>query len=184
MTSEIFYGFNQGFFIFINSFLFALIEIEIEGKEGWAKNLPTVRNIIGKMTLYHVYMFLFIITIFLRIYPLNGINSFDTIFYTTSWFLLEDFLWFILNPYYTIKNYKKNAIWWHSDQKWLFGMPLHNYTGLILMLICTYFKQNKLELFISSGTMAISFLFTMYLSPIYHKFYNKRLDKIYDKLTS
>ena len=143
MTTEIITGFKEGLFIFFSALLYALIEIEIEGKEGWAKNLPTARNIIGKMTLYHVFMFVFIIIMFIRIYPMYGNNSFITIFYVTSWFLLEDFLWFVLNPYYTLKNYKKEEIWWHSNQSWIAGIPFHNFMGLILLLGCIYFKVYK-----------------------------------------
>jgi len=32
---------STSIFVFILSLIFALLEIEIEGKNGWAKNLPT-----------------------------------------------------------------------------------------------------------------------------------------------
>lgn len=69
-----------------------------------------------------------------------GINKkalFLSIYFNTLWFLVEDFLWFVFNPYYTIKKYNKN-IDWHSNQKWLFRMPLHNYIGIIILLLMTY----------------------------------------------
>ncbi|MGA8848285.1 MAG: hypothetical protein WB564_00450 [Dehalococcoidia bacterium] len=28
---------------------------------------------------------------------------------------LEDLLWFVLNPYYGIKNSRKGKIWWHKE---------------------------------------------------------------------
>ena len=52
---------NFSFILFI-SLIYALIEIEIEGKNGWMKNLPTpyvVRFGDKNMTLYHIYMLLF-----------------------------------------------------------------------------------------------------------------------------
>jgi hypothetical protein len=29
---------------------------------------------------------------------------------------LEDFLWFVLDPYYGIKNFRKGKIWWHRER--------------------------------------------------------------------
>ena len=52
---------------------------------------------------------------------------------------LEDILWFIFNPHFTIKKYLKKDIWWHSKQPWYFGMPLHNYIISIIVLIISIF---------------------------------------------
>ena len=49
-------GTHDAVFVFLFALVFALIEIEIEGKDGWAANLPTARNVVGHLTLYHVYM--------------------------------------------------------------------------------------------------------------------------------
>lgn len=45
-------------FVFLFAVVFAWIEIEVEGTEGWAKKLPTAKNVLGHFTLYHVYMIL------------------------------------------------------------------------------------------------------------------------------
>ena len=91
------------------------------------------------------------------------------IFHITLFLLLEDFLWFVFNPYYTIKKYNKN-IDWHSNQKWLFGMPLHNYIGIMILLLMTYLT-NEITLLENLGfTLLATFIIT-YLAPIYHKFY-------------
>jgi hypothetical protein len=35
--------------------------------------------------------------------------------------LAEDFLWFALNPYFGIKNFRRGKIWWHK--KWWGPVP-------------------------------------------------------------
>ena len=52
--------------------------------------------------------------------------------------LLEDVLWFIFNPYFTIKKYKKDLVWWHSKQPWIYGIPFHNYLTITLNCIISY----------------------------------------------
>ena len=141
------------FFIytFLMAFLFAKWEIQIEGKYGWAAKLPTWRKnsgflvkIYGKpITGYHVYMFL----------TSSALVHFP-IFFITNWtlkneltvlgFLLlmlvfEDFLWFVLNPAFGLKNFRKTNpnLWWHK--KWFLGLPLLYWfflpIGIVLILI-------------------------------------------------
>ena len=43
-------------FIVIFAVLYSILEIEIEGKSGWAENLPTQYSGIGRLTYYHVIM--------------------------------------------------------------------------------------------------------------------------------
>jgi hypothetical protein len=33
-------------------------------------------------------------------------------------FIVEDFLWFVLNPAYGIRRFRKQHIWWHSPTWW------------------------------------------------------------------
>ena len=46
-------------FVLLSSFVYSLIEIELEADQGWMKKIPTAKaiNLGGKeLTLYHVYM--------------------------------------------------------------------------------------------------------------------------------
>ena len=99
-------------FVILFSTLYALIEIEIEGKNGWMKGLPTpyvLKLGTKNMTLYHMYMLgLIIITV---IFQNNMTFTFDSFLYSTTNVLLilflEDILWFIFNPHFSISKYSK-----------------------------------------------------------------------------
>lgn len=139
IQSIIFY-FILGFAV---SIIFALMEIQIEGKDGWAGKLPTWRvdlkffkffNGDNKpLTGYHLYLWILLFLI-----P-------HTAFIFTSWsvgrelavvsfymlFLrVEDFFWFVFNPNYGIKKFKKGSIPWHRE--WLGPLPLQYYPSILL----------------------------------------------------
>ena len=126
--------------VLLLSFFFAKVEIHIEGSDGWAAKLPTWR--IEKhwlldifwgsrpMTGYHAWVFSFI-TLFFH----------AAIFVYGSWtpqlearilacliffWILEDFLWFVLNPAFGIAKFRPEHIPWHKH--WFLGMPVE-YTG-------------------------------------------------------
>ena len=165
---------NLLYFTLIFSLLYSLIEIEIEGKYGWMEKAYSVGVLEagGKnFTLYHIYMILVLILIYAYVTDLkmNSKSIGVFIFHITLFLLLEDFLWFVFNPYYTIKKYNKN-INWHSNQKWLFGMPLHNYIGIMILLLMTYLT-NEITLLKNLGILLPITIIIIYLAPIYHKFY-------------
>ena len=91
-------------------------------------------------------------------------------FYVLIWFLVEDFLWFVLNPYFTIQKYKKEYISWHKT--WIVGIPLHNVLGIVtlcVLAVCDATPNLWISMFIST---VLCILVTM-AAPMYHKFYNK-----------
>lgn len=120
--------------LFIISYSIAKLEVNIEGKNGWAGNLPTWRknNLISKLFLdgapltgYHFWMFS---TVFL-IYQISMIlfgevsikNELLLFSFLSFQWLLEDFLWFVVNPDYGIKKFNKRDIPWHK--KWIGPVP-------------------------------------------------------------
>ena len=90
------------------------------------------------------------------------------LFYLLAWFLLEDFLWFVLNPYYTLQKYKSEYIPWHT--KWIMGIPVHNIIG-VLGLIALAFVNHSWSLWIAILIFAVLLIFTWILSPNYHTLY-------------
>ncbi len=123
-------------FVLIVAFCFAKLEIQIEGTQGWAKNLPTwrienhwaLRVFWGgrPLTGYHFWAMLFIF--FMFHFPF---------FFSETWSLAaemkimaglilfwvtEDFIWFVINPGYGIRKFKKEFIPWHP--RWLMGAPV------------------------------------------------------------
>ena len=105
--------------------ILAFWEIQIEGKDGWAEKLPcwqvekgwVVRILGGRpLTGYHFFMVVF----------LADMIHLPVFFTPWSWQLesfligslmgllvLEDFFWFVFNPNWGLRNFKKGKIWWH-----------------------------------------------------------------------
>ncbi|MFC1625903.1 hypothetical protein ACFL1Q_02595 [Patescibacteria group bacterium] len=117
----------QILFLIIISTVFALLEIQIEGTAGWAKNLPTWRiknpfkKIINWPTLvdgYHLYVWILSFFIFhgpfFFGFPFNLKNELLVLELLLVFFTLEDFLWFVFNPAWGIKKYFTTEIPWHK----------------------------------------------------------------------
>jgi hypothetical protein len=130
----------------IAAFIWAKLEVEIEGKDGWAKNLPTWRiekHILldiflnGRpLTGFHFWAFTFVLFIFH--FPLFWVprwtwaaESFVIGSILLFW-VLEDFFWFMVNPYYGWKRYRSQEIRWHEH--WFLGLPADHW-GLLLISI-------------------------------------------------
>ena len=100
--------------------LFSLLEIQIEGKNGWAGKLPTwrmkprwLRYMPGawyELTGYHTYLWLLLLSLVHLPYlfiPFSwGLELLILSFYGLM-LGMEDFLWFALNPHYGLKKFKK-----------------------------------------------------------------------------
>ncbi len=137
-------------FSFILAFFWAKLEIEIEGKNGWASGLPTWRfqnkltNFIlsgAPLTGYHVWLigllFLaFHLPFFTHLeWTLSRELAFIGVF--LLFIIIEDFLWFILNPAYGLSKFKKNYISWHKHWLWIVPAPyvVVVLTGIILIFL-------------------------------------------------
>ena len=107
--------------------VFANLEIQIEGKSGWAADLPcwrkekgwVVRLLGGRpLTGYHMWMSIFLILmfhfpfLFIDWYLKTELLIWGLLY---GFFLAEDFAWFVFNPHYGIKKFKKAEIWWHGS---------------------------------------------------------------------
>lgn len=126
--------------------VFALLEIQIEGKNGWAGQLPTwkfykpwFRFIPGgnkPLTGYHTYLWLFIFiyphVCFLFLPWSLGVEIFllSFVFFVLR---LEDFLWHVFNPHFGLKKFKKEFVTWHTQ--WLWGLPIQYYSSIALWLV-------------------------------------------------
>jgi hypothetical protein len=119
-------------FLILISILWALLEIQIEGANGWAALLPTWRYQINikylwknEVTGYHVFLMLFIITMlhtpFLYI-PWNIAIQIKIIAFYMILIILEDFLWFVLNPHFGINKFGSHNVPWHAS--WFLGLPM------------------------------------------------------------
>ena len=144
------------------SLTLALMEIQIEGKNGWARELPTWRAnpnskifrvfsmvMPGKdLTGYHMLFFVLIVMIFHFPYvqglPFTLLNWLMTLSLMFLCMLMEDFLWFIFNPAYGMQKFFGNQVPWHERR--VFGLPSDYFmafgTSLLMSLIAYLISQN------------------------------------------
>jgi len=119
-------------YIVISALVLAALEIQIEGKYGWASKLPAFRiknKIMGAkpLTGYHLFFLLFTLIIFhFPLFFVSQWNYQNELLVFGTWILiwtLEDFLWFTINPYFGLKkfNNKNPDLWWHKS--WFWGLP-------------------------------------------------------------
>jgi len=136
-------------YLFVMATILALLEIQIEGKDGWAKNLPcwrpqkpynfTVRAYMflmsgRELTGYHIVMFTFVLLIlhlpFFAGVKWNGQRELWTV---SIYFLLSvtwDFLWHVWNPHYGVKKFNPKTI--SHDYNWLGPIPKDYIMGVIV----------------------------------------------------
>lgn len=139
-------------FIVLVSVIFALLEIQIEGENGWAGNLPTwkIKNPFKKiinwpyLSGYHFYVGLLFISLlqlpFFIGVPFNLKTEVLVIEVYLLIILLEDFLWFVLNPKWGIKKFFTKEIPWHSN-KVLF-LPRNYWVGFISIIVIELLRKN------------------------------------------
>ncbi len=114
------------------AFLFAKVEIEIEGGDGWAAKLPTwrIQNRLTELfyggrplTGYHLWVQLFVL-VFCHVPYAYGVprtlrNEALVVSFMILFWIVEDFLWFVVNPRFGIRKFKAREIWWHEKAWWL-----------------------------------------------------------------
>ena len=138
-------------YLFILAVVLAVLEIQIEGQHGWAKDLPTwrpksnnwyiqaYRKIMSgrEPTGYHMAMFTFVLLILHLPYvfglTLTLVHWLQTLSFFFIFVVLWDFLWFVLNPHYPIKKFTKEHIIWHKQ--WWGGLPRDYYVSVLLALL-------------------------------------------------
>jgi len=138
-------------FVFIAAAITSILEIQIEGSNGWAKNLPTWRSNPKKLYV-KILCFIFnkkeLTGYHLAYWTQILIFMHAPIFWEVQWslpleshimasfllfFLIEDFLWFVFNPAFGIKKFKKENIPWHKN--WIGPFPRGYYISTILIII-------------------------------------------------
>jgi len=129
-------------FTLLLAFMFAHVEVEIEGPHGWATSLPTWRvenhwllDLLwgGRaMTGYHAWVFPFIALFFHFPMVFRGFWSWRAqvraIACVMLFWVAEDGLWFVLNPAYGLARFDPVNVPWHRHwwgpapaDYWVFG---------------------------------------------------------------
>jgi hypothetical protein len=138
-------------FLFGYALLFAAVEIEIEGPHGWAARLPTWFRITpayarlyrllmrGKpLTGYHAVMFVLPLWSFhvgfVAGLPWNWAAEATTLAAYLVWTVTWDLLWFILNPRFGWRRFRKGEVWWHGGT-WIGRFPVDYYGAVLASLV-------------------------------------------------
>lgn len=135
-------------YILVTAYVLAKLEIAIEGADGWAGKLPTWKlsqdHIFSKIFLggrpltgYHLWMNIFSILILHFVILFTGFSLSIELKIISAFVLIwsiEDFLWFVLNPAFGIKNFRKEKIWWH-EKRWFFIAPVEYFTLVPLSIL-------------------------------------------------
>jgi hypothetical protein len=114
------------------SFCAAKVEVAIEGAHGWAKDLPTWRlpptSWVSRFffsdkpaTGYHIWLEILAISAFHLPYAfVNPSWMIESQIWSFFFFfcVIEDFLWFAVNPAFGVKNFRPEKIWWHQKHWW------------------------------------------------------------------
>ena len=137
------------FWVMLLAFFFANVEVQIEGAAGWAANLPTWRIehhwLLDKfwggrpMTGYHAWVFPFVALFFH--FPLVYASQWSVkvelqaLAFIMIFWIVEDFLWFVINPAYGIQHFAPQYVVWHKH--WWWFAPTDYWTfisGAVLLL--------------------------------------------------
>jgi hypothetical protein len=180
--------------LFAWAFGLAAIEIEIEGGWGWAERLPTwwrSRGVVGRvygvamgrrpLTGYHVWAFTIPLIVLHLPYAMGvGWTLAGELRTLATFFALAvvwDYLWFVLNPAYTVKRFERGKVWWF-EVPWLWRFPLDYYAGIALSLALAGLsawaaggvEPLRRHLWMIAG-LAILVALTVLAAPLYHRWY-------------
>ena len=134
--------------------ILALWEIQIEGKDGWAANLPgwriekgwVVRLTGGRpLTGYHLYLTVFLIAIVhLPLFFTRWSWQLECVIlgFYLGMVLIEDLFWFVFNPHYGIKSFRKGKIWWHRS--WWGPVPSFYWVLLVMVIGLMYLGRSAI----------------------------------------
>ena len=176
------------------AFFLAGVEIEIEGGRGWAERLPTwwrrrgpIARVYGMfmagrpLTGFHVFQ-LPLPLIVLQLPFLFGLHwtvgrELRTIAAALFLGVAYDFLWFVLNPAYTVRGFRRGKIWWFSGP-WLGPFPIDYYLGIGVSIVVAALgwlvdgEPGLLtgHLWLVGGMIALTAL-TIPFAPLYHRWY-------------
>lgn len=144
------------FWVILTALFFSQVEIQIEGPAGWASSLPTWRVENNRlldifwggrpMTGYHAWVFSFMFLVFHLGVFINFNWSLKIeariIASLMLFWIIEDFLWFILNPAFGLANFLPDKIPWHKQ--WFLNIPVDYWTFTIVAVVLLWLSYAKM----------------------------------------
>jgi hypothetical protein len=91
--------------------------------------------------------------------------------------VIWDYLWFVNNPAYTVKRFRRGNVWWF-DVPWIWRFPLDYYTGIALSIVLAGGAALADgdpapltgHLWLLAGLFALTAL-AILAAPLYHRWY-------------
>jgi len=137
---------------------FANVEIQIEGADGWASKLPVTFRVEGHWALnlfwggrpltgYHVWIFSFMLLVFHLPMLFAGQWSVRlearALGCVMAFWVVEDLLWFVLNPAYGWSRLVSRQVPWHKH--WFLSLPTDYWTFSLgaAVLLWWSFRRNS-----------------------------------------
>jgi hypothetical protein len=180
--------------LFVWAFGLAGIEVEIEGGYGWAERMPTwylKRGTVGRiygtvmghrpLTGYHVFVFIMPVVLLNLpfVYGVDWSLAGELRVFATYFALavVWDYLWFVLNPAYTVRRFERGNVWWF-EQPWIGRFPLDYYLGIglstVLAVLAAWSADSRhvlwQHLWMLAG-LAVLVALTVLAAPLYHRWY-------------
>ena len=137
-------------FFYSLAVLLAVVEIQIEGPNGWAKTLPTWRpapnhwlaRIVNKLfkkelTGYHlalnIFLLLFVHLPFIWNWHWSSLEELELLSFYFVFIAIWDFLWFVLNPHHSLNDFNRENVSWHK--RWWGKFPADYYICCLIAII-------------------------------------------------
>jgi hypothetical protein len=122
-----------GGYLLAAAWAMARLEVQIEGRNGWARNLPTwrvdnrlTRALFGgrPLTGYHFFFHILVALLVhspfaLGFAPLTVPAELRILSFLILFWLIEDWLWFVVNPAFGPAAFRADRIHWHRSSWWL-----------------------------------------------------------------
>ena len=120
----------------------------------WHRSSNIIAQIMGKpVTGYHLYfatqqvfmLFLGLVTLYPYIENTDGLFLLFASYFPI-WNVIEDFGWFVLNPYFGVKNFHKNKIWWHHNNHFINDqIPIMYLNGFGISMVLGFLSGHFVE---------------------------------------
>lgn len=178
-------------YFYLIAFFLAILEIQIEGPYGWAEKLPAWRpnpeshlvKVYKKLmsekefTGYHFFLNIFLLLFlhwpFIWDWHWSIFEELEILGLYLMFVVVWDFLWFVLNPHFSLHDFGPAKVWWHK--KWLGKFPVDYYFGIFGSVIL--FLPEIIKIDVMAGVykvlilLGVNLILTIITLKVYPKAY-------------
>lgn len=173
------------------------LEVESEGKYGWAEKLPTWYRVTGwparlfgllvsgkPLTGYHLYVSILPLFLchahFVMGGEWSGAAEFQALALYLVYCVIWDYYWFVLNPHYAGK-FSRQYVWWHASRRWVLDLfPVDYLNGIVLSIVVAIGASHLADspelltrhILLLAGFAVYTVLLRL-LAPAYHAWYRR-----------